>query len=213
MERKTKIENCSAQQDSKFSNGRLSGVFCWPQGQDKNSPAQWHSKMTKCWMGIMGIMGIMGVMRRMGWKTKIESSPTQQDSGIYKSKMCPMRLIGHIGLMGKENQPVKPHSKFSNGRLSGVFCWPQGQDENSPAQRHSKMSKRGNSPLSPLCLFSPLAPKSKPAQPHSKFSKLVLSSQYISSLWRSLKYRWQNIVCSCLRRLQSGIFSNIFSSL
>jgi hypothetical protein len=30
----------------------------------------------------------------------------------------------------------------SVGRLSGLFCWPQGQDiNNNPAQRHSKFSK------------------------------------------------------------------------
>jgi hypothetical protein len=30
---------------------------------------------------------------------------------------------------------------IKDGRLSGLFCWPQGQDENSSAQRHSKMYK------------------------------------------------------------------------
>ena len=44
--------------------------------------------------------------------------------------------------------------------------------ENSPAQRDSKFSKWGNCPLSPLCLFCPLARNNRPAQRHSKFSKM-----------------------------------------
>jgi hypothetical protein len=47
---------------------------------------------------------------------------------------------------------------IKDGRLSGRFCWPQGQDENSPVQRHSKISKSGLSPLRPSSPFSPLNP-------------------------------------------------------
>ena len=43
--------------------------------------------------------------------------------------------------------------------------------KNSPAQQDSKFSKCGNRPLSPLCLFSPLAPNNRSAQPDSKMSK------------------------------------------
>jgi hypothetical protein len=50
--------------------------------------------------------------------------------------------------------------------------------ENSPAQRDSKFSKLRNSPFSPSCLFSPLAPKTSPAQPHSKFSNLGFGCSY-----------------------------------
>jgi hypothetical protein len=50
--------------------------------------------------------------------------------------------------------------------------------ENRPAQRDSKFSKLRNSPFSPSCLFSPLAPKTSPAQPHSKFSNLGFGCSY-----------------------------------
>ena len=99
-----------------------------------------------------------------------------------------------------ENSPAQRDSKFSNGRLSGLLSWPQGQDiENShtqpdskipklvfplspqrtlrlnrlSAQPDSKFSKLGNRPLSPL------APKNASAQPRSKNSK----SFAISGIW------------------------------
>jgi hypothetical protein len=141
---------------SKMTNGRLSGLFCWPQWQDENSSARRHSKMTKCWMGIMRVMGSM---RIMGWKTKIENSPAQLHSKFS-------RLVWFV-----KNMSAQWHSKFSNGRLSGLFCWPQGQGKNNPAQQDSRISKWISCPLSPLCLFSPLVPKNMSAQGHSKFSK------------------------------------------
>ena len=138
--------------------------------------------------------------------------PAQRHSKMTKLWMYPMGLIGHIGLMGKENHPVEPHSKFSNGRLSGRFCWPQGQDKNSPAQPHSKfsngrlsglfcwpqgqdintssapphsnISKFRNRPLSPSCLFSPLAFKNTLVEEDSKISKSGLSP---SSPFRPLR--------------------------
>jgi hypothetical protein len=39
----------------------------------------------------------------------------------------------------KGMRPAQRDSKMSNGRLSGVLCWPHGQ--NRPAQRDSGMSK------------------------------------------------------------------------
>jgi hypothetical protein len=45
-----------------IKDGRLSGRFCWPQGQDENSPVQRHSKISKSGMGQMGLMGPMGLM-------------------------------------------------------------------------------------------------------------------------------------------------------
>ena len=75
-----------------------------------------------------------------------------------------------------ENRPAQRDSKFSNERLSGVFCWPQWQNiKNSPVQQDSKFSKLGNRPLSPFCLFCPLAFQNHPAQPDSRMSKLILS--------------------------------------
>ena len=138
----------------------------------------------------------------------------ERGSKISKSEM------GHMGLMRpmeNEKGSVEEGSKISKwrvgclgslrilGRKTGI--------ENSSAQWHSKFSKWKICPSSPLRPSSPLKTKNSPAQQDSRISKLVLSSQCIPSLWRTLKYRWQNIVCSCLRRLQSGIFSNIFSSL
>ena len=54
---------------------------------------------------------------------------------------------------------------IKDGRLSGRFCWPQGQDENSPVQRHSKISKSGFSPLRPS---SPLKPENAPVESGAK---------------------------------------------
>ena len=60
---------------------------------------------------------------------------------------------------------------IKDGRLSGRFCWPQGQDENSSTQRHSKISKSGFSPLRPSSPLSPL----NPVEEVSKIYKSELS--------------------------------------
>jgi hypothetical protein len=118
------IENSPAQLDSKFSNGRLSGGFCWPQGQNtENSPAQRDSKLSNWGMGGMRRMGKKPVMKK---------------------------------------HPVEPHSKNSKSRSTV---------KDSPAQPDSRISEWINCPLSPLCLFSPLAPKNLFAQPDSNISK------------------------------------------
>ena len=168
------IENTPAQQDSKFSNGRLSGLFCWPQWQEKNN------------------------------------TPAQRDSRISKSGMSPMEQKPF-----RKNLPAQRHSKFSNGRLSGLFCWPQGQEKNNtPAQPYSNISKYGmghlglmrpmglmenekgsvesgskfsklrNCPLSPSCLFSPLASVER----HSKmcnFTKLSIVKQDLNHCFKA----------------------------
>ena len=164
---KTKIENSPAQQDSKFSNGRLSDLFCWPQEQDENCPAPRHSKFSKLffWCSIRPSRTVAFRtchLRAMATTTKafFENCPAQRHSKFSK-------LVWFV-----KNSPAQQHSKMTNGRLSGLFCWPQRQDENSPVQWHSKFSKWINCPLSPLCLFSPLAPKNRPAQRHSRIYKL-----------------------------------------
>ena len=53
-------------------------------------------------------------------------------------------------------RPAKKDSKMSNGRLSGVLCWPHGgrlsgvlcwpHGQNSPAQRDSGDNMRGDLP-------------------------------------------------------------------
>ena len=64
------IENTPAQQDSKFSNGRLSGLFCWPQWQDINNSVQHGSKFSKL---VVGSLGGLRSLRILGWKTKMET--------------------------------------------------------------------------------------------------------------------------------------------
>jgi hypothetical protein len=148
------IEILSAQRDSKFSNGRLSGLLCWPHGQDiKNSPVEPHSKISKSGMGVMGVLRRLGILGR---KTKMKNSLAQR------------------------------HSKFSNGRLSGVFCWPQWQDiNNSHAQRDSKITKLGfccstrpsrtvdlrTCPRRARTTTTKAISKTRHAQPHSNISK------------------------------------------
>jgi hypothetical protein len=45
-----------------IKDGRLSGLSCWPQGQDENSSAQRDSKISKSGMGHMGLMKSIGLM-------------------------------------------------------------------------------------------------------------------------------------------------------
>jgi len=57
-----------------------------------------------------------------------------------KTKTKPVFIPGFRRLA--ENSPAQRYSKMSNGRLSGVFCWPHGRKtENTPAQQDSGMSK------------------------------------------------------------------------
>ena len=81
--------------------GRLSGGLCWPHGQN---------------------------------------APAQRDSGMSNLKTSPYRplAVRLVPLCGDpyrpldfKTSPAQRHSKMSNGRLSGVSCWPHGQ--NRPA--------------------------------------------------------------------------------
>ena len=164
----------------------------------KSSPAQRDSKMTKsgvcCSTRPSRTVDLRTCPRRARTtisKAILKNSPAQQDSKMTNRGMRIIGVIGVIGVMGRKpamkKHRVEPHSKNSNGRLSGGFCWPQGQDKNSPAQGHSKFSKLRNRPLSPLCLFSPLAPKNSSAQQDSKFSKLVLG--WLKQGWLERTFR------------------------
>jgi len=92
-------------------------------------------------------------------RTEPPCTPAQRDSGISILKTCPYRPCRPYSPLDFENSPAQRHSKMSNGRLSGVFCrWQCG--ENRPAQRNSKMSNCAG------------AVKCAPAQRDSGMSKL-----------------------------------------
>jgi len=103
MRRKHITKTSPAQRDSEISIfGRLSGVLCWPHGQN---------------------------------------CPTQQDSGISKLGLTPRPLRPlRLNLLSAQQD-----SKMSNGRLSGLLCWPHDgrRSETSPAQRVSGISNLG----------------------------------------------------------------------
>jgi len=140
-QRSLRLNLLSAQQYSKMSNGRLSGVFCRWHGErlPETSPAQRDSGMYNL-------------------KAETENTLPQPDSKMSNlvltpSPQHPLRL---------NLFPAHRDSKMSNGRLSGGLCWPHGQKgiftmqienktffltcewdyekQNGPAQRDSKMS-------------------------------------------------------------------------
>jgi hypothetical protein len=105
------IENTPAQRDSKFSNGRLSGLFCWPQGQDINNSVQYGSKFSKLVAEIMRVMRVMGIMGR---KSGIENHPVEPHSKFSKWGGGVLRSLGILGWKTKtENSSAQPHTKFS----------------------------------------------------------------------------------------------------
>jgi len=139
-----------AQRHSKMSNGRMSGVSCWPHGgrlsealcwpHGQNSPAQRGSKNSK--LGAKNIITAEGAENTedviftmriknitdcfMGRRvnesmSKMQNSPAQRDS------------IMSILKIETENSLPQRHSKMSNGRLSGLLCWPHGQRAMSTA--------------------------------------------------------------------------------
>ena len=149
------IKNSSAQQHSKMSRSEL---FV------KNSSAQRDSKNSK---SKMRVMGHMGLMMPMGWEKhpaqrhskmsnlEIEADhiPAQQHSNISKSTKLSIvkqdlnfchktQDLPLLGVTMIKRLSAQRYSKNSNGRLSGILCWPHGQDiNNSPAQRDSRMSR------------------------------------------------------------------------
>ena len=90
----------------------------------------------------IGVIGVIGVMRVMEKKP----SPAQRDSEMSILKTSPYRPYGPYRPLDFKTSPVQRDSKMSNGRLSGVSCWPHRQ--NTPAQQDSKMSNGRLSDLS-----------------------------------------------------------------
>jgi hypothetical protein len=159
----------------------------------ENSPAQQDSKMSKCGVGIMRVIGVMG---DMGQERIVKKRYSQRHSkiserfenGIAQLASIIFKFGGRLsGLFcwpqgqNINNSPAQQYSNISNGRLSGLFCWPQGQNiNNSPAQPHSKFS---NGRLSGLfCRW-------QYAQPHSNISKLVLPLCLCTSVVKRLYSR------------------------
>ena len=163
------------QRHSKFSksgNRPLCPLCLFSPLASNNSSAQRHSKFSKwgiCPMGLMGHIGHQPVEQHSNISKSTKLSIVKQDLNFcHKTQDLPL-----LGVTMIKRLSAQRYSKNSNGRLSGILCWPHGQDiNNSPAQPDSRISEWINCPLSPLCLFSPLAPKNRPAQRHSRIYKL-----------------------------------------
>ena len=147
-------ENRPARRDSKFS--KLRNRLFNPLAP-KNSPAQRHSKFSKLAVRLTSPISPSCLPEQ-------KTSHAQRYSKFSKLGICPMGLMGPIG---KENQPVERHSKFSKSR-NRLFC--PLTPKNTPVQRHSKFSKSGMCPMRPIGHIR----LNQPVERHSKFSKLVL---------------------------------------
>ena len=82
MGKRHKTKCGSAQRDSIMSNGRLSGVLCWPHGRKTKSettPAQLDSGMSN--LGILRSLGILG------WKTVKQGARMGTEN--HKNRMRP----------------------------------------------------------------------------------------------------------------------------
>ena len=148
MKTKSKMENSPAQRDSKMSNGRLSGLFCRWQGGwgHETSPAQRHSGISILGIGLIGPMRPIGLM---GQKPAMKNSPAQRHFPAKAGSILKTGPYRPYRPLSFKNHPAQRDSKMSNGRLSGVLCWPHGhKTKNHPAQRGSKNSNFGF----PLCL-------------------------------------------------------------
>jgi len=113
-------------------------------------------------------MGVMGVMGR---KHKNKTSPVQRDSEISILKTSPYRPYRPLAF---KTTPAQRHSKMSNKRMSGVSCWPHGQ--NAPAQRYSGIYILGMGLIGTMRLIGLMGQKpvmeNRPAQWDSKISIL-----------------------------------------
>jgi len=135
MKTKSKMENRPAQRDSGISNLGVLGR------KIKNRPAQRDSgnsilkmeedchtertEATKSGIFTILIKNIMGCfMSRWGnmAMSKMQNAPAQRDSGMSNLKI------------ETENSFPQRHSIMSNGRLSGLLCWPHGQKAMSTMQ-------------------------------------------------------------------------------
>jgi len=222
------FENRYTQLDSGISIfGRLSGALCWPHGHKiENSSAQLDSRMSNLGMGLMGPMGpirlmgpkcvpaqrdsgisklrvgVMRILRSLGWKIKSKNRPAQRDFGISILKVeietSPAQADSEISILKTspycpylplafKNIPAQRHSKMSNGRLSGVLCRPHGgrlsgvlcwphrhKIENSLAQRDSRMSNLGMGLMRSIGL---IGRKCVPAQRDSGISNLKVETE------------------------------------
>jgi hypothetical protein len=132
------VKNRPAQRHSKMSNGRLSGVLCWPHGRKtKTAPAQRHSGISI--LGV-GVLRILRSLRIMGKKTKSKTTPAQRYSkmsNLDDRPYCPS--CPWCPLVFKTT-PAQRHSKMSNLDDRPYCPWCPLVFKTSPAQRHSKMS-------------------------------------------------------------------------
>ena len=135
-----------AQRDSKMSNGRLSGVSCWPHGQRAISTMQ-IKNIIRCFMGRLDY----------GWMWQRKSTPAQQDSGISNLADGAYRSYGAYGTHGpktcNENRPAQRDSENSNLGVLRILrslgiLGRKVKNKISPAQAGSKNSKLDF----PLCL-------------------------------------------------------------
>ena len=152
---KTKSKNRPAQLDSPANAGSILKnrplCPCCPL-VFKNRLAQRHSGIYK--LGI----GLMRPIRLIGQKPEMKNTPAQLDS-MSNLGHCPKNLLCPFG-----------------GWLSGMLCWPHGQQiKNSPAQAGSKNSNL----VLPLCLAGCQA---SPAMRDNSVIKAVQRDSGISKL-------------------------------
>jgi len=185
---KIKTENSFPQRHSKMSNGRLSGVLCWPHGQNEMSTAR--------------IKNIVDAIRVMGQKHKTKNSPVQRDSGMSNlavrlTSQLAVRLVPQSGdptsPTERQRAPAQRDSKMSNGRLSGVSCWPHGGrlSEISPARRDSGIYKLGNGAYRSYGTYGTHGPKTcnenRPAQRDSEISILADGTMGLMGVMRVMR--------------------------
>ena len=132
-------------------------------------PAQRDSKMSNG--------RLSGVFCRWQGGRLPENRPAQRNSEISILKTCSYCPSRPYRPLDFKNTPAQRHSKLSNGRLSGVLCWPHGQ--NSPPQRDSGISILETRPTGQLAVrlvpqsgdpYCPLNLKTRAAQHDSKIS-------------------------------------------
>ena len=179
MRTKSKMENRPAQRDSEISILKTSptgllAVRLVPQSGDpyrpfdfKTTPAQRHSKMSNCEVGILRILRILGIL---GWKTKSKNSPAQRHS----------KMSNWVTGRTSQTNPTSPtDAQYASAQLdSGIYNLAR-PVKTAPAQRHSKMSNLKTSPYRPYSPYRPLDFKTTPAQQHSKmFNSLALDLKY-----------------------------------
>jgi len=126
-------ENSFPQRHSRMSNlpevrSQKSGVRMKAENhKTRMSPAQRDSGMSKLGLGVLRILRSLGILGR---KTKNENRPAQRDSGnsiLKTSPYCPCSPYRPLDLKTTPAQRDSGISIF--GRLSGLLCWPHGQNQ------------------------------------------------------------------------------------